>query len=115
MHQPRVLERHAQAAGQSRQQAKVVLGERVCPIEVLEGDATADLISGDQWSNEHRACGLSLDNLLRHTAVREPGVQVAYNERRLRLEELAARGRVSSDRLRLVGEAHAPLDRIRIA
>src|SRR5215212_4966375 len=36
--QPRVLERHAQAAGERRQQADIGLGERVCSIEVLKRD-----------------------------------------------------------------------------
>ena len=41
VHQPRVLERHAQAAGKRRQQADVALGERVRPVEVLQRDPAA--------------------------------------------------------------------------
>ena len=43
VHEPRVLERHAEAAGQRRQQADVVLGERVRPVEVLRARSAREL------------------------------------------------------------------------
>ena len=60
VHEPRVLERDAEAAGERRQQADVVLGERVRPVEVLERDPPANSSAGDQRGEEHGQRRLAL-------------------------------------------------------
>jgi hypothetical protein len=92
VHEPRVLERHAEAARERGQQADVVLAERVRPVEVLERDAPTNLISGHQRSHERRARRLSLGDLLLCTTFREPGLHVVRDDRCLRLENRLPHG-----------------------
>ena len=54
VHEPRVLERHAQAAGQRLQQLLVRLAERVLAVDVLERDHARRLAAGDERDEEDR-------------------------------------------------------------
>ena len=54
VHQPRVLERHAQTAGQRLQQLLVRLAERVLAVDVLQRDHARRLPARDERHEEHR-------------------------------------------------------------
>ena len=59
VHQPRVLQRHAQAAGERLQQLLVGLAERVLAIDVLQRDQARRLAAGDERDEENRLRALS--------------------------------------------------------
>ena len=54
VHQPRVLERDAQAAGERLQQLLVRLAEGVLAVDVLERDHAGRLAAADERDEEHR-------------------------------------------------------------
>ncbi len=113
VHQSRVLERHAQAAAERRQQADVVLGEGIRPVEVLQRDPAADVFGGAQRNEQHRMRRLSLSDRLLRTALGEPGIRVIDEDRGLRREELPCRERALEGG-RLVRKANATLERVHI-
>ncbi len=54
VHQPRVLQRHAQTAGQRLQQLPVRLAERVLAIDVLQRDHAGRPAGRDEWHEQDR-------------------------------------------------------------
>src|SRR5215471_10035985 len=59
MHEPRVLERDAEAAGERLEELQVGLAEGVLAVDVLERDRTGGLASGDKRDEENRLRGLA--------------------------------------------------------
>ena len=57
--QASILERYAQARGESREELHVGLGERVLAIEVLERDHALGSVADDERREEHRLGGLT--------------------------------------------------------
>ena len=55
VHEPSVVERHRQAAGERRQQALIRLGEGVCPVRVLKRDHAGRATAHDERDEERRA------------------------------------------------------------
>ncbi len=88
VHEPRVLQRHAQAARERGQQADVVVGEGVRAVEVLERDAPAGLVTEDQRREEHRQRGLALPHRERYASLALAGGDVVDDNQSLRLNEL---------------------------
>ena len=110
VHEPRVLERHAEAAGQRLQELLVGVGEGVLAVDVLERDHARRLAAGDERHVEHR---------LRHLARPGPGCRT-LSRLRARFSSMRSVSAclqhvlAEADQLdRLVGEADAALDRVR--
>ncbi len=112
VHETRVLERHAEAAGERGQQADVVLRERVRAVDVLQRDPAAHFVPGDQRSGQHREHRFAHVHGELLAAFRLPGRHIVDQKGRLGLEQRPIRRRVQ--RRGLVRETDASLDRVRV-
>ncbi len=102
----RVLERHAQAAGEGAQQSHVRFAEGVDVVEILEGDPAADLATDDERRDERGERRLALGNVQPFASFLIPFRDVVDEDRLTGVDHQLGERR-AGDRRRLIGETHA--------
>ena len=112
VHEPRVLERDAQAACERRQQALVCVVVRVLAVEVLEGDHAGRPVPGDERDEEQGLRLFAGDDIA--AAPLCLGGEVLVDHQRLaRVEHVP--GEAAGQDLRLGRQPLAALEQVRVA
>ena len=108
MHESRVLERHAQAAREGREQALVGLAERMLAVEVLQRDKPRGRAAGEQ-GDQQRRLRLGVGHL-RQSEPLSRTLHVLFDQHRLACLDHHSHEREALQRVGIPGLVLSPLD-----